>query len=195
VVVFIGPSGSGKSSVVRHLHHRGVLRVHPTWTTRPRRSDETTGSVEHRFVSDAAFDALCRDGFFLETGAMFGLPYRYGLPRMPERRRPDRSRPADAVMLRAPVLPRFSELVPHRVVYQIDDLPQRVAGRLQARAYPPAELQARLDDNRNEVAAGRRIADRIFLNAGPVGELADRVAAALVTDGALACPVPEGATR
>ncbi len=187
VVVFVGPSGSGKSSVVRELHRRGVLHVHPTWTTRPRRPDEVTGSLEHRFVSDATFDALCRQGFFIGTAALSGLPFRYGLPWLADHPRPGEPGPggpgpADAVMLRTPVLARFAELVAHRVVYQIDDRPERVAARLLARHCPPAELQARLDDNRLEVAAGRQVADRVFLNAGTLIELVDQVAAAVLRD-------------
>src|SRR5579864_8816035 len=83
LVVVIGPSGSGKSTVVRELYRRGVVRAIPTWTTRPRREDERAGSVEHRFISDAVFDALDARGFFDETATMPGLPYRYGLPHLP----------------------------------------------------------------------------------------------------------------
>src|SRR5215210_1953237 len=92
LLVIIGPSGSGKSSATRLLVNRGLVRVHPTWTTRPRRSDEHFGSPEHRFVDDVT---------------LFGLPYRYGLP--PIRRSNDLR--ADVVMLRAPLVERFRRVV------------------------------------------------------------------------------------
>lgn len=95
VLVFIGPSGGGKSTVVRTLAREGVLRVHPTWTTRPRRADEAWGSLEHRFLSNPQFDYLCGRGFFVDTVSLFGLPYRYGLP--PLRR--TATGPVDTVML------------------------------------------------------------------------------------------------
>ena len=85
LLVFIGPSGTGKSSVVRGLADRGVVTVHPTWTTRPRRRDELAGSVEHHFVSEAEFLRRRDDGFFLHSVQMFGMPYWYGLPTIVDR--------------------------------------------------------------------------------------------------------------
>ena len=182
--------------MVRELHRRGVLRVHPTWTTRPRRADEGAGSLEHRFVSEDTFDALCEEGFFLGTVALFGLPYRYGVPPISQAAGAGTTAPVDAIMLRAPVLPRFAALFPDYIVYQIDDQPQRNAARLHARACPPAELAARLDDNRVEAAAGRRLADRVFINDRPLPDLADQVAAALIADcrARAATPLSQGAT-
>jgi hypothetical protein len=49
-------------------------------------------------------------------------------------------------MLPTPVLAGFAEHFPRYLVHQIDDEPQRGPPA-------PAELQARLDDNRLEVAA------------------------------------------
>src|SRR3954468_10651500 len=125
VVVFIGPSGSGKSTVVRELADLGLVTVHPTWTTRPRRPDEQQGSLEHRFVSDDEFDRLCRRKFFIDTVSLFGLPYRYGLPPLsnPSSGPAD---PVDAVMLRAPLVDRFAEHVGAVTVYQIADTDDRL---------------------------------------------------------------------
>jgi putative lipase involved disintegration of autophagic bodies len=57
--------------------------------------------VEHRFVDDATFDTLVRQGFFLASAALLGLPYRYGLPTIAIPA-PGDGTVADAVMLRAP---------------------------------------------------------------------------------------------
>lgn len=178
VLVIIGPSGGGKSTVVRTLAGRGVVRVHPTWTTRPRRADEAGGSPEHRFVSDEEFDDLCARGFFLDTVSLFGLPYRYGLPALDTAE----DGPLDAVMLRAPLVGRFTAVFPHHLVYQIEDLPDRLEARLRERETAPADRTARLSDNVREVDSGRLVAHRVFVNSGSLEGLADAVSIALRKD-------------
>ncbi len=190
MLVIIGPSGGGKSTVVRALVREGVLRVHPTYTTRPRRADEAHGSAEHRFVSERQFDHLARRGFFADTVSLFGLPYRYGLPPL----RPAADGAIDTVMLRAPLVARFAAAVPAHVVYQIEDRPDRVVARLASRNSGHHDLEARLHDNRREVEAGRRIAHRVFLNDGSLTALAAAVAAAARSDIATA-PERRGALR
>lgn len=173
LLVIIGPSGSGKSSAARLLVHRGLVRVHPTWTTRPRRSDEHFGTPEHRFVDEATFDALVSAGFFLDTVSLFGLPYRYGLP--PIRRSTDHR--TDTVMLRAPLVKPFKRVVTDpTVVVQVEDDPRQIADRLHRRASTALELRCRLDDNDRETAAGRAVADRVLVNDGTLDELADALA-------------------
>src|SRR4051794_2361157 len=181
VVVFIGPSGSGKSTVVRELADRGLVTVHATWTTRPRRADEQEGSLEHRFVSDDEFDRLCRRKFFIDTVSLFGLPYRYGLPPLGDCSAGSAG-PVDAVMLRAPLVDRFAEHVGELAVYQIADTADRLRARLLARSTSPADIAARILDNQAEIEAGRRIAHRTFVNDGSLDELAGSVAAALLAD-------------
>lgn len=76
LVLIIGPSGVGKSVVLRSL-----MKRHPEWvfprsaTTRARRSGE--GDDLYRFLSDAEFDALVAQGKVLEwaqvhEGARYG---------------------------------------------------------------------------------------------------------------------------
>lgn len=178
LLVVIGPSGSGKSSAVRALERRGLVRVHPTWTTRPRRPDERLGSLEHRFVDDASFDDLLASGFFLDTVALFGLPYRYGLRTF---RRSTDGR-VDTVMARAPVVERLRRLLPGpMLVVQIEDDPDRLAERLRHRAHSPLELGCRLRDNDRETAIGRGLADRVLVNDGPLEELVDELAVTVAT--------------
>ena len=121
----------------------------------------------------------------METVSLFGLPYRYGLPPLVQEAAGAGSAPVDAVMVRAPLVPRMAELVPELVVYQIADRAERTRARLLARGTSAADVAARIRDNQAEVAAGRLVADRTFLNDGSLHELVDAVAAALVTD----CPV------
>lgn len=178
LLVFIGPSGSGKSSVVRALVERGVIRVHPTWTTRPRRSDETAGSPEHRFVSEKQFLALRRDGLFLDAVQMFGLPHWYGLPAIDTAD----TGVVDAVMLRAPLIARLREHYPDPVVYQIEATAGVLEERLGERRYGSEELRARLADNDAEQRAGREIADRRFSSDRALDTVADDVARAVRED-------------
>jgi guanylate kinase len=79
LIVLSGPSGVGKSTVVRELR-----RTHPeVWlsvsaTTRHPRPGEVDG-VHYRFVSDAQFDELVAAGELLEWARFAGN--RYGTPR------------------------------------------------------------------------------------------------------------------
>ncbi|MGN6242677.1 MAG: guanylate kinase [Motilibacteraceae bacterium] len=81
LLVLSGPSGVGKSTVVRELR-----RTHPqVWlsvsaTTRFPRPGEVDG-VHYRFVDDAGFDQLVADGELLEWAQFAG--HRYGTPRGP----------------------------------------------------------------------------------------------------------------
>lgn len=169
VLVVIGPSGSGKSTLVRHLSARGLIEAVPTWTTRPRRADEAHGSLEHRFVDDDGFDALARSGFFLAVAQPFGPPHRYGLPRRVGAASPP-GRRVPAVIGRAPLVPLIAAHGRPPIVYQVE------ARRPWARPGRAGE------DRRAQDALGRRVAHRVFLNEGPVGELIDAVAAAIAHD-------------
>ena len=178
VLVVVGPSASGKSSVVRELHRRQLVRVHPTWTTRPRRDDERDGSFEHRFVSDAVFDELRARGFFLGTAALPGLSHRYGLASLLAAS----GGPVDAVILRAQFVERVARAFPRQLVYQIEDTVERAEQRLLLRGCTAAEVAARLDEHHGEIAAGRRVAHRVIVNDRPVSALVDVVSAALRRD-------------
>ena len=178
LLVVIGPSASGKSAAVRELHRRGVVHVHPTWTTRPRRPDESDGVAEHRFVTEAMFDELEAEGYFLGTVSLPGLPYRYALPNVTL----SDDGPIDAVMARAPFVELFAPYFADRLVYEIDDTRDRAEQRLEARGSDADEIDARLAGHLAEIEAGRRIAARCFVNDGTIDELVDALAAALRAD-------------
>jgi guanylate kinase len=178
LLVFIGASGTGKSSIVRRLADRGVIRVHPTWTTRPRRHDEVAGSVEHHFVSEDEFLQRRDTGFFLHSVQMFGLPHWYGLPTIEW----SEGSVVDAVMLRAALVPILRSVYSELVIYQIEAPRELVESRLAVRAHTTDELDARLVDNEREVRAGRQIAHRSFHNGRALDAVVEDIERAVRTD-------------
>jgi guanylate kinase len=79
LLVLSGPSGVGKSTVVRELRaHHPEIWLSVSVTTRVPRPGEVDGTHYH-FVSDAAFDALVAENGLLEWATFAG--HRYGTPR------------------------------------------------------------------------------------------------------------------
>jgi ribose 1,5-bisphosphokinase PhnN len=178
LLVFIGPSGSGKSTIARALHARGVIEVTPTWTTRPRRDDEESRTIEHRFVDDEEFTHLEQNGFFHDVVSMFGLPYRYGLPRVES---PGGSR-IPAVIVRAPLVQSLSLHYPDRVVYQIETVRDRARDRIESRS--PADLDGgtRFNGWKRELALGRLAASRVFETGGSARATVADIRRAIIED-------------
>jgi guanylate kinase len=81
VIVVSGPSGVGKSSVVREV----LAQLPEAWlsvsaTTRAPRQGEVDGT-DYFFIDDAAFDELIAKGALLEWAQFAG--HRYGTPAQP----------------------------------------------------------------------------------------------------------------
>ncbi|QEG34799.1 guanylate kinase [Bythopirellula goksoeyrii] len=79
LVVVSGPSGVGKSTVVKQVLERLAGRLVPSIsaTTRDPRSGETDG-VDYFFLSPAEFTRRREAGDFLETAEVFGRGHWYG---------------------------------------------------------------------------------------------------------------------
>jgi guanylate kinase len=178
LLAFIGPSGSGKSSVARELQSAEVIALTPSWTTRPRRPDELDTEIEHRFVSDDEFVRLERSGFFLEVVEMFGLPYRYGIPDVPA---PQDGR-VPTLMVRAPLLPLLAAHYPDHVVYQIEANADDARQRVLARHHDASEVGSRLDDYTAERDLGRAGAHRVFSGRVALAELVQAVCDGIAED-------------
>lgn len=81
-MVLAGPSGVGKSSLIRELRQLYPdLWFSVSATTRARRPGETNG-VDYQFVSDADFDRMIGDGELLEWAVIHGT-HRSGTPKGP----------------------------------------------------------------------------------------------------------------
>lgn len=178
LLIIIGPSGSGKSSVVQNLAKRGVVEVTPSWTTRPPRKGEIQCSIEHKFVNDEMFNKRGAEEYFIEIVKLFGLNYRYGLPRITK----PENKSVPLIMLRATILTLVPKHYTNYVVYQIEDRPTKVRERLLKRKAEGEQQGTRLRDYKKEIEGGRRVANRVFINKTSVELLADEIEKAIKKD-------------
>lgn len=173
VLGIIGPSGCGKSSLVGMLHAQSLVGVISTVTDRPRRPGEEL--LEHDFVSAERFDELATHDMFLEVVQPFGLQFRYGLPKLNEL-----GDKIPLLMFRAAFIDLFRHHFPDHVIYQIECPKEMVQTQLQSRG--DKNLGTRLSDFDEEVATGRQLAHRIFVNDSDLEHLAKEVTIALEKD-------------
>lgn len=174
VLCIIGPSASGKSTIVNQLSHKGVVTITASITDRPKRTNEL--SIEHQFVTAKRFTELADDGQLLGVVQPFGLPFRYGLPVIIET-----NVAVPLVMLRAPFVAEFKQHYPDSVIYQIEAPYTFVELQLQKRGEP--DIGTRLSDYDKEVTTGRTLAQRIIVNTGqPLDEIVDEIASYIRQD-------------
>jgi len=81
LLIVSGPSGVGKTTIVRRLldHFDGFFSV--SATTRPRAATEVDG-VDYHFLDEPTFQKWIDEGRFLEHAQVFGRSW-YGTPREP----------------------------------------------------------------------------------------------------------------
>lgn len=73
MIVLVGASASGKSSIEKRLVKRGVPKI-TSYTTRPLRDGEMNG-VDYHFISEREFSEKIADGFFAENTIYRGWYY------------------------------------------------------------------------------------------------------------------------
>lgn len=74
MIVLVGESASGKSSIERYLVDNYGYKKIVSYTTRCPRSNETDG-VDYHFINKARFLELKEEGFFAETAVYNGWYY------------------------------------------------------------------------------------------------------------------------
>lgn len=175
IIVLIGASAVGKSSIAERLCESGVAEATPTWTTRPPRDGEANTAYDHHFVSDDEFDAQSRKGAFLDERELYG--FRYGVPLLS---RPPEGR--EALMVLKPLfMEKFLELFPATRIYQIEASPEILPERMRTRGQSEDDITRRMGLHEAESAEARRYAHAVFSNDAAleltVGMVEDQIAA------------------
>lgn len=154
LVVLAGPSGVGKSTVVRALRRRlPSLYFSVSATTRAPRPGEVEGRDYH-FVSDAEFDRMISDGELLEWADIHGGLHRSGTPSGPVKRHLRAGHPVlievDLAGARA-IKKREPDAL---MVFLLPPSWEDLVARLSSRATEAADVrQRRLATAREELAA------------------------------------------
>lgn len=147
IIVLIGPSGSGKSSVAKELCDTHGFHLVKTMTTRPQRDEHDT---DQTFIDHETFTNMRESKAFFGTLESFG--HDYGLPKF------DPATPT-VLLLRAPAVQEFLKGFPSARVIEIDAslavLEERLVARGSLDRLDPGFLE-------KEMELGRQLANQTF---------------------------------
>lgn len=176
VLGIIGPSAAGKSTIVMKLTDLSPIWVAPVTTTRPKRPNEE--EFEHIFVNDSEFNEQADRGDFLEVVEPFGLPHRYGFPKLTHQH--NSHDVITVIMLRVYFLDKLFTHFPEAKVYQIETSLQNAKRYITQRS--DEELGTRITNFEQEKTLGITKADRTYTHDF---KNTDEVATTIATDIAL----------
>jgi guanylate kinase len=163
LIVISGPSGAGKTTIVRELFERCPrLVASVSATTRPPRPDERDG-VDYHFLSAVEFERRRGAGEFLECCEVFGGGYWYGTLKSEVA---PRLAAGKWVVLEIDVQGTLAVLdqYPEAVTIFIEpESPEELERRLRGRGTESEEaIQRRLEVARRELALADRYQHRII---------------------------------
>lgn len=177
LVLIVGPSGSGKGTIIKHLREK-----HPDWvypvscTTRKQRPGEVDGLV-YRFISDEEFKKGISEGRFLEYAIVHEKGY-YGTDREEIMSALDAGR----VVVREVDIQGFHsirDVIPAERLLTIfveagdlDELRVRIAERGKL---PEEEVERRMESARREIAQADECDYRIVNEYGKIEEAVEQV--------------------
>lgn len=173
ILVIVGPSGVGKSTLARNLEKTTMARIWPTVTTRMTRADEAVG---HIFATDKEFD-LMKDSMLGEV-TLPGLSARYGLSKqhMPARENL-------IILARPSMVPALRAALGPILIYGLNT-PKNVAEkRIQARNTGPTDNAERMKAFDQESLEVQQYSHRVFDGTETEKALLRRVTQALCDDG------------
>ena len=154
LVVLVGPSAVGKSTVVRCVRERlPDLVFSVSATTRAPRPGEVDGR-DYRFVTRADFDTMIEQGELLEWADIHGGLQRSGTPAAPVRAAVRAGKPVLVEVDLAGARQIRSTVPEALLVFLAPPSWDELVSRLTARGTePPEVVERRLDTARTELAA------------------------------------------
>lgn len=180
LVVLSGPSGAGKDAVLQELKRREApYHFTVTATSRAPRPGERDG-VDYQFLSEAEFLHL-RDSDGLVEHVLYHGTYR-GVPKAQVREALAAGRD---VVMRTDVRGALTikGIAPGAVLIFIAPPGlAALAARMHARGEPPAEIRARIELARGELAAAPRFDYCVLNEDGRLDRAADRVQAIVTAE-------------
>jgi len=177
LVLIVGPSGSGKGSIIRELRKKHDDWVYPvSHTTRPIRPGEEDGLV-YRFITKEDFESRIAEGGFLEYATVHGEHY-YGT----DKRRIMEGLEAGKVVVREVDIQGFNSILAAMPaenlvsvfveVQDFDGLKERIRGRAEM---SDDELDRRMESAKEEIAQADKCNYRIVNEQGRLEVSVDKV--------------------
>ncbi len=173
--VVAGPSGAGKTTVIKKALEEVEVRLSVSATTRAPRPGEVDGR-DYLFLSEEEFERLEEAGEFLEWEEVYG--HRYGTPRGPVE---EAIAGGEDVLLEIDVKGALAveRLVPGaRLVFIMPPSSDDLKDRLEGRADGKTEIDRRLEVAPWELEVGARDFDEVIVN-DDLEEAAARLAGVL----------------